>query len=243
MSEQGAQRPFAVFDIDGTIIRWQLYHSVVNELGKRRLIEDATMQEIRQARMQWKNRRHDTAFPAYQDKLVATFHDALPRIPVADFDHAIQTVFAEHKEQVYTYTRDLIASLKQKNYLLFAISGSFQQIVDEFAAFYGFDGAIGSQYNHDQHAFTGERSIVTHDAKLAHLKKFITTHNATYEGSIAVGDSDGDVAMLSAVEQPIAFNPNQALYDIAKERGWRIVIERKNVIYQLEPRDGSYVLA
>ncbi len=27
-------QPFAVFDIDGTIIRWQLYHALADELAK-----------------------------------------------------------------------------------------------------------------------------------------------------------------------------------------------------------------
>jgi phosphoserine phosphatase len=39
--------------------------------------------------------------------------------------------------------------------------------------------------------------------------------------------------MLEAVENPIAFNPNQTLYNHAKKRGWEIVVERKDVIYEL----------
>ena len=50
--------------------------------------------------------------------------------------------------------------------------------------------------------------------------------------------------MLEAVKHPIAFNPDQKLYDIAVKQGWQIVIERKNVIYTLEKKqDGLYVLA
>ena len=30
-------RPFAVFDIDGTIIRWQLYHALADELASLRI--------------------------------------------------------------------------------------------------------------------------------------------------------------------------------------------------------------
>jgi phosphoserine phosphatase len=49
--------------------------------------------------------------------------------------------------------------------------------------------------------------------------------------------------MLEAVEQPIAMNPSQKLFDHAQKHGWKIVVERKNMIYELEDRDGSYVLA
>ena len=49
--------------------------------------------------------------------------------------------------------------------------------------------------------------------------------------------------MLSTVEQPIAFNPTKQLFEHARTYGWRIVLERKNMVYELEPRDGSYILA
>jgi phosphoserine phosphatase len=35
------------------------------------------------------------------------------------------------------------------------------------------------------------------------------------------------------VENPIAFNPNRKLLDKAKESDWRVVVERKDSIYDL----------
>lgn len=75
------------------------------------------------------------------------------------------------------------------------------------------------------------------------LNELVTKHGASWTDSIAVGDSEGDIPMLSAVERPIAFNPTKMLFDKAKEQGWSIVIERKNMVYRLEPSDGSYLLA
>jgi phosphoserine phosphatase len=49
--------------------------------------------------------------------------------------------------------------------------------------------------------------------------------------------------MLSMVKQPIAFNPTKELFKTAQQNGWEIVIERKNMIYKLEVKNGSYVLA
>jgi phosphoserine phosphatase len=39
--------------------------------------------------------------------------------------------------------------------------------------------------------------------------------------------------MLDLVERSICFNPNQKLYDHAKRRGWEVVVERKDVTYEL----------
>jgi phosphoserine phosphatase len=68
-------------------------------------------------------------------------------------------------------------------------------------------------------------------------------HGVSREGSIAIGDSGSDIAMLELVERPIAFNPTKGLFEHAKANNWEIVIERKNVVYELKANDGSYVLA
>ncbi|MBX4191162.1 hypothetical protein KW794_03685, partial [Candidatus Saccharibacteria bacterium] len=50
------RRPFAVFDIDGTLIRWQLYHSTADTLARLGHIEPKLHQTIKDARMVWKRR-------------------------------------------------------------------------------------------------------------------------------------------------------------------------------------------
>ena len=62
-------------------------------------------------------------------------------------------------------------------------------------------------------------------------------------GSVAVGDSASDVSMMELVELPIALNPEKKLYEHAKKRSWKIVLERKNMVYELEATDGNYRLA
>jgi phosphoserine phosphatase len=74
------------------------------------------------------------------------------------------------------------------------------------------------------------------------LQGLIDKHGLTTSGSIAVGDSESDIAMLAAVEQPIAFNPTRGLFAEATSRGWQIVVERKNVVYDLNQSGGGYML-
>jgi hypothetical protein len=52
----------------------------------------------------------------------------------------------------------------------------------------------------------------------------------------------GDIELLEMVQNPIAFNPNTDLFEYAKSKNWKIVIERKNVIFELEKQDGKYIL-
>ena len=74
------------------------------------------------------------------------------------------------------------------------------------------------------------------------MKEFINWHNCSLKDSIAVGDSDSDIPMLSYVEKPIAFNPSRELYEHAKLNNWDVVIERKNVVYKLRPSNQGYIL-
>jgi len=74
------------------------------------------------------------------------------------------------------------------------------------------------------------------------LKKLVKQHSVVFTGSVGVGDSRSDATMLNLVEQPIAFNPERELFDYATRKGWKIVVERKNLVYELEKRDGKYQL-
>ncbi len=126
-------RPFAVFDIDGTVIRWQLYHAVSDRLARDGLIDGEAFERVRRTRMDWKRRTGEDSFQEYETELMKVFDEALKGMSVAGFEKAVDEVFEEYKDQVYTYTRDLIHELKAKDYLLFAISGSPDFIVKKMA--------------------------------------------------------------------------------------------------------------
>lgn len=237
------QRPFAVFDIDGTLIRWQLYHAIVETLTRQGKIPTAVAARIDEARAAWKNRgAGQDGFGVYEEILVKGYHEALKTLQPADIDEAIAVTFEKHHDQTYSYTCKLIASLKEKGYLIFAISGSHQEIVTRLGAHYGFDDTIGARYHVIAGKFTGTRTTPVVTGKGPLLKELVAKHGATWEKSLAIGDSRSDGAMLELVEQPVAFNPDQKLYTLAEEHGWPIVIERKNMAYRLEMQDGQYLL-
>lgn len=235
-------RPFAVFDIDGTLIRWQLFHAIVHSLGKQGYILRGTHDKIHAARMNWKNRETNEGFRAYEKVLVDAYLQVLTSIDPADYLRVVDEVFHEYKDQTFTYTRDLVRTLKEKGYLLFAISGSQNEVIQRLAQHHGFDAAIGAEFVQLDSAFTGEVITPIHDKRAA-LERLVKQFDASYEGSYAVGDSPSDAAMLEVVENPIAFNPARGLFDIAQKHHWPIVVERKNVIYELQSQNESYILS
>jgi HAD superfamily hydrolase (TIGR01490 family) len=238
-----ASQPFAVFDIDGTLIRWQLYHAVADELARRGHLDGIQFERVMQARTAWKNRSQQTSFRDYERTLVNLIDVSIQSISVEDLEAASRTVISEYKDQVYIYTRDLMVELKKQGYLLFAISGSPSNIVGQIAEYYGFDDFGGTQYEAKHGMFTGKKELLISTRKPMYLQKLVQKHEASYEGSIGLGDSEGDIPMLSVVEKPITFNPSRDLFEHAKEHHWDVILERKNMIYEMKFLDGHYQLS
>lgn len=237
------ERKFAVFDIDGTVLRWQFFHAIVHELGKQGILGAEATQAIKNARMTWKRREHEESFHDYEQTLINSYASILGHVSQKDYLAAIGNVFETHKDQTYTYTRDFIRKLKKEGYLLFAISGSHQEIVTKFGEYYGFDAAVGAEFTYNPDGTIGKFiASPAHNGKGAYLETLVTEFNATYHGSYAFGDSRSDIELLERVEHPVVFNPDKNLAAAARKQGWRIVIERKNMIYELEPSDGQYIL-
>ncbi|MGH7240289.1 MAG: HAD family hydrolase, partial [Candidatus Saccharimonadales bacterium] len=181
--------PFAVFDIDGTLIRWQLYHGICDELARQKLIDPAGFEQVKAARMNWKRRTGEESFREYERLMIKVFDKALVGLSVADFALAADSVFEEYKEQVYTYTRDLIRELKSKGYLLLAISGAPTIILEKMASFYGFDDYAGTVFLSEGGKYTGEKELSVLK-KSEVLNQLANKHDASFRDSLAVGDSE-----------------------------------------------------
>ncbi|MEK7150009.1 MAG: haloacid dehalogenase-like hydrolase [Patescibacteria group bacterium] len=107
--------------------------------------------------------------------------------------------------------------------------------MDSFCERLGFDKVYGRFYELDSSGkFTGK--VVNEDLisdKSNIVRRAIEKENLTLEASIGVGDTEGDISFLEMVSMPICFNPNSKLYTHAKKNGWRVVVERKDVVYEL----------
>lgn len=237
-----AKQKVAAFDIDGTLFRSGLYREVAYELMKMGALPEKILQETTVKNREWRHRTHGNAFEEFDMLVVDRIDHALPQLRIDDYEEAAQIVLEKRAENVYVYTRDLIKKLKSQGYFLVAISGSQLELVEPFATQYGFDAWVGQQWERGDEFFTGNITK-THIGKDIILKDIVKRHNLTLKDSVAVGDSNGDVGMLQTVEHPIAFNPTAELYEKAVAAGWTIAIERKNMMYTLEMKQGSYRLS
>lgn len=227
------KRPVAVFDIDGTIFRSSLLIELVDRLILRDIFPEAARTEYERAQEEWLDRKADYA--PYIKKVVNSFAKHAKGVPYGDVADVAGEIIEEMKHRTYRYTRDLITDLKKRGYYLLAVSHSPKFIVDGFAYEHGFDKSYGTFYTTGAtNRFTGEiedEHVIMNKANI--LTRAVEKHNLTLKNSIGVGDTESDISMLAMVEDPIAFNPNRALYRHASQRLWKIVVERKDVIYEL----------
>jgi HAD superfamily hydrolase (TIGR01490 family) len=242
MTRQTAERKFAAFDIDGTLFRWQLFHEFVFALKDAGQLDEKTAKLIDDHFFAWTSRK--ISFDEYQTTVVDALRGCIPNLSLAILEEASSRVIKASGHKVYKFTRDYIQQLKKEGYFLLAVTGSHQEIAQPFAEQYGFDDCIGVLFERNGDALTGNFERYVYGRKAELITEYAKTHSLTFKDSIAVGDSHGDVSMLEIVEKPLAFNPAHNLLNIAMEKGWKIVVERKDVAYELQKgQDGTYLLA
>ncbi len=226
-------RPVAAFDIDGTIFRSSLLIELVERLIERGIFPESARATYADEELRWLDRKGD--YESYIQKVVEVFGAQLKGTPYEEVANLAGEIIEEKKDRVYRYTRDLIRELSAQGYFILGISHSPKFIVDGFGYEHGFDKVYGTFYASGASGnFTGEiedKELIYN--KAAVLQRAVRKEDLSLEGSVVVGDTESDIPMLELAATPIAFNPNKKLYEHAKRRGWKMVVERKDVIYEL----------
>ncbi len=226
------KRKLAVFDIDGTLFRSSLLIELTDALVKSNIFPASAKKEIEKDYLSWLNREGE--YESYITKVVQVYKKNIVGKNESEIEQTVLQVLSKEKKKVYRYTRYLINSLKEKNYFLFAISGSPGHILTSFAKDLGFDKYLGGYYELVDGKFTGLEPYGNPAMdKRKTLNEFLSKSEIEFDlkNSIGVGDTESDIAFLEMVGNPIAFNPNKKLASHARKNRWRIVVERKDVIY------------
>jgi HAD superfamily hydrolase (TIGR01490 family) len=223
----------AIFDIDGTIFRSSLLIEVTEALITEGIFPENTRKMYAKEHSGWLNR--SGSYEKYIMAVVRAFEHHIRGVRHSDFVKIVKKVITLHKNRVYRYTRQLVKDLKKKQYFLLAISHSPRELVYAFCKTWGFNKVYGRMYEFDHRKkFTGNTlylSLISDKAEV--LKRAVQKEKLTLTDSVGVGDSESDIAFLKLVAHPICFNPNARLYDAAKKAKWKVVVERKDVIYYL----------
>jgi len=233
MRAMKTKRKVAIFDVDGTIFRSSLLIQVVNRLIEKDVFPPSTRRVYERDYERWLNREGD--YDEYIGSVVQAFVKHLKGVHYSALADAAEEVVDEQWKRVYRYTRDLLKDLKKRGYFLLAVSHSPKTVLDKFCPRLGFDKTYGMLYEiGPQECFTGtitEEHLILNKAAI--VRRAVEKEGLTLQHSIGVGDTETDIPFLEMVAKPICFNPNSKLYRYAKRMKWDVVVERKDVVYEL----------
>lgn len=231
----------AFFDIDGTIFRNSLMIQHFKTLTKFEIIDPAIWHnKIKKVYTEWERRYGD--FEEYLEVIAKAYVESLKGIDKSYMEIIASKVIELNGDMVYKYSRDRIEWHKSKGHKVFFISGSPDFLVVKMAEKYGADEYKGTIYMvDDENKFTGEIFKMWDSvSKQKVIDELIEKHNVDLLNSFSYGDTTGDLSMLKMVGNPIAINPNKPLFlaireDIELKKRIEIIVERKNVIYKIDP--------
>lgn len=229
----------AFFDIDGTLYRDGLITEVFKKFVTYELVDETLWHdEVKPTFMKYDRRQGE--YDDYLLKMVDIYKSTLVGLSNEHILHIADTVIRQKGERVYTFTRDEILNHQKNNHLVFAVSGSPLELVEAMARKYSFDDCRGTLYKTDDKGrYTGEVvPMWDHESKKNALIELAEKYDIDLSESYAYGDTTGDFTMFELVGHPYAINPTRELLEAIGQsesvsKKITIIVERKNVIYQM----------
>lgn len=125
---------------------------------------------------------------------------------------------------IYAEALDLIRMHREHGRLVVIVSASPEEIVSPLAEYLGADLAIATRAKIDaQGRYSGELDHYAYGpGKAQSIRELAKERGIDLEKSYAYSDSASDLPMLECVGRPVVVNPDRALLQAAKRRGWEI---------------------
>ncbi|TSD01646.1 MAG: Haloacid dehalogenase, IB family protein [Parcubacteria group bacterium Athens0714_25] len=211
-----------------------MHFELINELVWMKVFPRDVREDLTRLYTGWLE--HEGTYEEYRLKLVDLYNKHIVGKKREDVAHASNIVVPFHKNRTYVFAENLIKKLRAENFCIIAISGSPIEIVEEFNREHlNFDKVFGSMYELDENGYyTGKMEFEPTMDKGQVVRQYVFENNLTLDGSYGLGDAESDASFLELVDNPIAFNPNHNLKSIAEKKNWKIVVEKKDVIYDIQ---------
>lgn len=230
----------AFFDIDGTLYRNSLLIEHFKKLIKYEIVDEKIWSgELKNSFEKWNDRKGD--YEGYLEYISEIYKNVLKGIDIEDIEFAARQVVEKTWLQTYKYTRQRVEYHVNENHKVIFISGSPYFLVGKIAEKYKVKDFRASEYGVDEFSrFNGDvKPMWDSLSKQKAVDNYVKKYNINLKESYSYGDTMGDLSMLKLTGNPVAINPNMKLInEISGNKDLfeklKIVVERKDVIYELD---------
>jgi HAD superfamily hydrolase (TIGR01490 family) len=212
----------AFFDLDRTLLRRSSALALAGSFRDRGLISRRQLAKAAAWQLLFvlRGASHEAVRRAAEDGLVVLrgFTPEQMRELVAD---AMEPVL---RPLVYAEPLQLVEQHRERGDCVYIVSATLQEIVQAIADDLGFDGALGTQCEVVDGAYTGKAVRALHAQNKAEcVRELAESRGFELDECTAYSDSHTDIPFLEAVGHAIAVNPDRELRRVAAERGWPVL--------------------
>lgn len=222
----------AIFDVDGTLFDGNVGIEMAKLMIQRKFFNKQIIQEIFKWYGKYKNDEVDKSLAV--DKAYELFSKAVAGLRSADVNILANDAWKKSKNKLFDFVKPLMINLENENFTRMLISGSPVEMIDLLGKEIGIgkNRIIAGKLEVKDGVYTGRVLYYpgSSQAKVTLLQNYIFSRNmdVDWQNSIAMGDDERDLGILSMVGKPLAFEPNEVLRVEAEKLGFEVV-DRESV--------------
>lgn len=216
----------AIFDVDGTLFDGNLGIEFVKALIQKGLFK----QELGATMFGWygKYKSGEVEKAVAVDEIYKLYAQGMKGLSQEKAREVAKETWKTVSPKVFEFVPEVVEGLVDKGYMVLLLSGSPEEMVENLARTVCVDdnNIVAGRLEIVDGVYTG--NIISYlgspEQKVAALYEMVGRQNldVDWPGSIAMGDNERDLEILTRVGHPIAFNPSDRLADIATRNGWTV---------------------
>ncbi len=213
---------FAVFDVDGTLVKETLSFRLVESLTEKGLFPPADFDSILAVIDRYK--RKEATWQERGELVVRHwcmgFRGQKQASVVAEAGRLFGSGLSDFREGA----TELVQWFNGQGYYTVALSRALVEALKPCQRQLGLKKIIGTELEAVNGVYTGNLKVDLRPAaaKKELLEKLMQAEGLERAGSYAFGDTEHDAPMLELVENPVCLHPNDVLKALARQRNWKV---------------------
>ena len=220
-----SDRKLALFDFDHVIYDGNSFYDLVRAMANKDIVPQlVVLESVKQAI------RYRTGFTPYGKMSYDSLKflaEALKGIEEEHIIHFVEAYLRDNPHKIREYVAPIFKMLRD-THDIYIVTASPHMTAAGAARILEPTGYYGSEFVVERGVFTGKIGrTLSYDERAKQEVVHELFERYPKEGSIACGDSENDLCMMSAVEFPVVFNPDKILKEHALENNWLITNENR----------------